>query len=896
MTAAVRPQLSVFSPDVPSPGARPAPVFYGMDSRKISMREWWWGGPSSILLAGLLKLLRVRLQAVSDDPCVESLLPFEVEPSEVPGAIVQRSAIRMQQLKALGFHSPIWHVIQDDVNQVTTYLASLCHDSGKTWARIHHRVWHVHTPARAKLFSEFVSEFTDGRYVWSRSCKRDLSAPANWTTLWDVGAQSSPLLAAHQAALRETGATGARLVSAPDELRAAVDRHHAAIRDHHLTRGVFTPLSVDERQSATAFRASMNAAHGASSRFPEILAEVDRLQHKKASKSNGALILLVSIALFVAAGLTNIGGKGFSADFLVILVGVVFFHEMGHWVAMKLFGYRNMKMFFIPFLGAAVTGRNYNVAGWKKAIVSLMGPLPGLIVGALLGWLGVTLDHDLLIKISLITLTLNAFNLLPILPLDGGWIVQAILFSRHHLLELCFRIGALACLLILALVASDGILIAVAAVMALSLPSMYKLARITSELRAAKLPAGSDDGQTLPQATADVIVGKIKATFPAKLANKVAATYALQIFENLNARPPGVLVSIGFGIVQFGSLIGAVVVGAFIYAGASANNWKPLTASTIQVIRTPGESALAAPRNVVVATFDDAAELASALAEAARAGSSTSAVQRFGQSLFVALPLDEVDGLRTIQTRLEQQGAELFVATPTMSPTLNLSCTVASAPAAQAVEKELGGYFNGTGLNLRASWQPGSPWTPAERTKFLAARETYLRIATATATVGSDPAIRSLRDEMQTAIAADDSAQIERVRSKRTALGKTVRRARVAALRADPTLDAGVIDDYALIVSEGDSLNAFARATALIAPRLGQLPLVDGRAAPGSDIWSVTGTVNAEGSSVTASRLRFIDPFQGPPALARWLLASGCRDLRYDVRAGVDRNAPSSSD
>ena len=38
---------------------------------------------------------------------------------------------------------------------------------------------------------------------------------------------------------------------------------------------------------------------------------------------------------------------------------------------MRAFKYRNVQMFFIPFFGAAVTGRNFSVAGYKKAIVSL---------------------------------------------------------------------------------------------------------------------------------------------------------------------------------------------------------------------------------------------------------------------------------------------------------------------------------------------------------------------------------------------------------------------------------------------------------------------------------------------------------------------------------------------
>ena len=56
---------------------------------------------------------------------------------------------------------------------------------------------------------------------------------------------------------------------------------------------------------------------------------------------------------------------------------------------MRIFHYRNLRMFFIPLFGAAVTGRNWNVPGWKKALVSLAGPLPGIALGIFLGVAGI---------------------------------------------------------------------------------------------------------------------------------------------------------------------------------------------------------------------------------------------------------------------------------------------------------------------------------------------------------------------------------------------------------------------------------------------------------------------------------------------------------------------------
>jgi Zn-dependent protease len=330
-----------------------------------------------------------------------------------------------------------------------------------------------------------------------------------------------------------------------------------------VKRGVFTPLSDDERENARSYRESVQAAQQTGSKYPEILAELDRLQAGRSSGKSGFILLLVSLGLFVAASMTGAGGLRF--DMIAILVGVLFVHELGHWLAMRTFGYRNLKMFFIPFFGAAVSGRHYNVPGWKKAVVSFMGPLPGIVLGAAVGFTGVALHQPLLIKIGVTAVVLNGFNLLPVLPLDGGWILQAILLSRHHLIELMFRVGAIIALVVASALTQDAVTRYIAIFMAISLPAMHKIARITNELRKSQLTPVSDDDQTIPPATAEAIVARVKERFP-KLSNKLAAQHTLQIFENLNARPPGVWASLALGALQLVSLLATLVVSAMLYA------------------------------------------------------------------------------------------------------------------------------------------------------------------------------------------------------------------------------------------------------------------------------------------------------------------------------------------
>src|SRR5262249_55625764 len=122
------------------------------------------------------------------------------------------------------------------------------------------------------------------------------------------------------------------------------------------------------------------------------------------------------------------------------IVPILFFHELGHYVVMKAFGYQNMQMFFIPFFGAAVSGRRYGLPGWKRAVVSLAGPLPAFFFDTIAAIPVLKFGNHILVQAVMLLLMINAFNLIPTLPLDGGRVVQALLYSRQPKLDFAFQI------------------------------------------------------------------------------------------------------------------------------------------------------------------------------------------------------------------------------------------------------------------------------------------------------------------------------------------------------------------------------------------------------------------------------------------------------------------------
>src|SRR5262245_12447829 len=166
-------------------------------------------------------------------------------------------------------------------------------------------------------------------------------------------------------------------------------------------------------------------------------ATLHEIEHPQPDRSwvQSAVLLGISLVAFAATGFFNHGPSE-----LVLLIGVLLFHELGHYAGMRLFNYQDVRMFFIPLFGAAVAGRSRSVEGYKEAIVLLLGPLPGLVMGGLLGLAAMTSGSELLRSAAMLLLVLNGFNLLPFMPLDGGRLLHLVLFSRQHYLEALFRV------------------------------------------------------------------------------------------------------------------------------------------------------------------------------------------------------------------------------------------------------------------------------------------------------------------------------------------------------------------------------------------------------------------------------------------------------------------------
>ena len=172
------------------------------------------------------------------------------------------------------------------------------------------------------------------------------------------------------------------------------------------------------------------------------------------SKINIWIRTVSSLALYLILGFYIFH----SFELLLLITGIVVFHELGHFFAMKAFRYQDLGIFFIPLLGAYVSGTKRDVSQRESAIILLAGPLPGIIVGIVLflidkrnpGSIGsVSLETA-----AILFTFLNIINLIPIYPLDGGQLLNRVFFNEESWLSRLFVLLSAAFLVWVALFAT----------------------------------------------------------------------------------------------------------------------------------------------------------------------------------------------------------------------------------------------------------------------------------------------------------------------------------------------------------------------------------------------------------------------------------------------------------
>ncbi len=116
----------------------------------------------------------------------------------------------------------------------------------------------------------------------------------------------------------------------------------------------------------------------------------------------------------------------FDLSIAAMLLAVVFLHELGHVIAMRWAGIPVRGIYFIPFFGGVAVGDSFGKSEVARGFIALMGPAASMLTTGLFAWLSLQNSEPFLSDLAILSAAVNGLNLLPILPLDGGRVLQAL--------------------------------------------------------------------------------------------------------------------------------------------------------------------------------------------------------------------------------------------------------------------------------------------------------------------------------------------------------------------------------------------------------------------------------------------------------------------------------------
>jgi len=136
----------------------------------------------------------------------------------------------------------------------------------------------------------------------------------------------------------------------------------------------------------------------------------------------GAILIKLKYIGLVLSMLVSIAAYSlfFGWSFAVGIVLLILVHEMGHVIELRRQGVPASAPLFIPFLGAFVNMRGTPRSAYQEALSGLAGPLIGTAASVVVAFWANAIGSNFLMALAFFGFFVNLFNLLPVLPLDGG--------------------------------------------------------------------------------------------------------------------------------------------------------------------------------------------------------------------------------------------------------------------------------------------------------------------------------------------------------------------------------------------------------------------------------------------------------------------------------------------
>lgn len=452
-----------------------------------------------------------------------------LEPEELHPEVRRHLQPWLNRLAEFGFAGPCFYRMESH-SRLERVLCRVTHGGTKSIAEL--RILILPTGAAPRVMLGFYNFLSDGRILVTGETGICDHWPAHWLALFKRFKRVDEQLGTHQSRLKEQ-APFATAIS-PEDPASAMAAQHATTDQASVDAGLLERDPGD----ATSFRVrragilwsalkvvrfSLPGLKVGSVRqadlalpgpaLPDVAVSLPpgtnpddgverdlKKYHEAAGGGKKAMGRWAKFALLaVTLGLFAVFWKGGDLGGMTgVIIGVLLLHEFGHWLPMKLFGYKNVTMFFIPGFGAAVSGKKQHAPAWQDLVVLLGGPLPGLVAGIAVMIIGYFYQGipDFWLNAAGLAIIINAFNLLPFLPLDGGKILDLLIFKDIPLLRLLFNGFSTLSVIGACFLPGMGVLRFLAIIMVLGLVRDVKLFGVLKEARKVAWAGQVDDEDT----------------------------------------------------------------------------------------------------------------------------------------------------------------------------------------------------------------------------------------------------------------------------------------------------------------------------------------------------------------------------------------------------------------
>jgi hypothetical protein len=209
-----------------------------------------------------------------------------------------------------------------------------------------------------------------------------------------------------------------------------------------------------------------------------------------------------------------------------------------------------------------------------------MGPLPGIFAGVVFLILYKLTNNFYLLKTAQLMLILNVFNLLPIMPLDGGRYVE-VMFIRNRHFRFAFALFGVACFAALAVSGTDIVLGLVAALSLFAAFANLRINGVARRLLAQGMAEKDFEALAANPTRFESVLAELETAFPKSFSPQPNAKaihgHVTHILDSSRFLPAGWIAKVGLGLGYGVVLLVSLAIALFFLAADMRERIKPTT-------------------------------------------------------------------------------------------------------------------------------------------------------------------------------------------------------------------------------------------------------------------------------------------------------------------------------